>query len=33
MQSWQKELDNAGSVDTVLMDLSKAFDCTLHEQL
>ena len=33
-QSWQKELlDNGGFVGTVLMDLSKAYDCILHELL
>ena len=27
LQSWQKELDNGGFVGTILMDLSKAYDC------
>ena len=30
-QSWQKELDNGGFVGTILMDLSKAYDCIPHE--
>ena len=33
LQSWQKELDNGGFVGTVLMDLSKAYDCIPHELL
>ena len=33
LQSWQKELDNGGFVSTVLMDLSKAYDCIPHELL
>ena len=32
-QSWQKELDNEGFVGTILMDLSKAYDCIQHELL
>ena len=32
-QSWQKELDNGGFVGTILMDLSKAYDCIQHELL
>ena len=27
IQSWKKELDNSGLVGTILMDLSKAYDC------
>ena len=27
IQSWQKELDESGFVGTILMDLSKAYDC------
>ena len=29
--SWQKELDNSGLVGTILMDLSKAYDCLPHD--
>ena len=32
-QSWQKELDNGGFVGTILMDLSKTYDCITHELL
>ena len=28
---WQKKLDRFGLVDTVLMDLSKAYDCLPHD--
>ena len=28
---WQKKLDRSGLVDTVLMDLSKAYDCLPHD--
>ena len=28
---WQKELDNSGLVGTILMDLSKAYDCLRHD--
>ena len=31
--SWQKELDYGGFVGTILMDLSKAYDCISHELL
>ena len=27
LQVWQKELDNVGFIRTILMDLSKAYDC------
>ena len=27
LQAWQKELDNSGFIGTILMDLSKAYDC------
>ena len=33
LQSSQKEIDNGGFVGTVLMDLSKAYDCIPHELL
>ena len=33
LQSWQKELDEQGMVATVLMDLSKAYDCIPHDPL
>ena len=33
LQSWQKEVDNHGFVVTILMDLSKAYDCISHELL
>ena len=33
LQSWQKELDEKGMVATVLMDLSKAYDCIPHDLL
>ena len=33
MQSRQKELDEKGMVATVLMDLSKAYDCIPHDLL
>ena len=32
LQSWQKELDEKVMVATVLMDLSKAYDCIPHDQ-
>ena len=31
LQQWQKELDNSGLVETILMDLSKAYDCLPHD--
>ena len=31
IQSWQKELDETRFVGTVLMDLSKAYDCLPHD--
>ena len=31
LHSWQKELDNSGFISTVLMDLSKAYDCSPHD--
>ena len=33
LQPWQKELDQCGFVDTILMDLSKAYDCPVHDLL
>ena len=33
LQSWQKELDENGMVATVLMDLSKAYDCIPNDLL
>ena len=30
LQVWQKELDNSGNIGTILMDLSKAYDCIPH---
>jgi len=33
LTSWQSVLDNGGFVGTVLMDLSKAYDCISHELL
>ena len=33
LQSWQKELDYGGFVETILMNLSKAYDWILHELL
>ena len=33
LQSWQKELDEKSMVATVLMDLSKAYDCIPHDLL
>ena len=31
IQSWQKELDKSGYIATILMDLSKAYDCISHD--
>ena len=31
IQSWPKELDESGFVGTILMDLSKAYDCLPHD--
>ena len=31
LQRWQNELDNSGLVGTILMDLSKAYDCFPHD--
>ena len=31
IQSWQKELDQSGFVGTIMMDLSKAYDCLPHD--
>ena len=33
LQVWQKELDQCGFVGTILMYLSKAYDCLLHDLL
>ena len=30
-QKWQKELDSSGVVGTILMDLSKAYDCLPYD--
>ena len=31
LQAWQEELDKSGFVGTILMDLSKAYDCLPHD--
>ena len=31
LQKWQKELDSSGIVGTILMDLSKAYDCLVRD--
>ena len=33
LQAWQEELDKGGFVETILMDLSKAYDCLPHDLL
>ena len=33
LHSWQKELDQKGFVGTILMDLSKVYDCIPHDLL
>ena len=33
LQAWQKELDNSGFIGTILIDLSKAYDCLPHNLL
>ena len=33
LSSWQSVLDNGGFIGTILMDLSKAYDCISHELL
>ena len=30
LQAWQKELNSSGFIGTILMDLSKAYDCLSH---
>ena len=30
LPSWQQVLDSGGSIGTILMDLSKAYDCMPH---
>ena len=31
LQKWQKELDSGGFIGTILMNLSKAYDCLPHD--
>ena len=33
LEAWQEELDKSGFVDTILMDLSKAYDYLPHDLL
>ena len=33
LQKWQKELDSGGFIGTILMDLSKSYDCLSHDLL
>ena len=33
LQKWQKEFDSGGFIGTILMDLSKAYDCLPHDLL
>ena len=33
IKNWKNCLDNSGVIGTILMDLSKAFDCLSHELL
>ena len=33
LQAWQKEQDNSGFIGTILVDLSKGYDCLPHDLL
>ena len=33
LHAWKKELDNSEFIGTILMDLSKAYDCLPHDLL